>query len=65
MTVNPPGNGRLLAVTDGRECLGHLINRGKLGIEAFTADEEFCNVEEAKAARAAALQSRSNTTPKT
>jgi hypothetical protein len=30
---------RTLSVTDGRDCIGHLIDRGKTGVEAFDAGE--------------------------
>jgi hypothetical protein len=29
----------LLAVYDGRNCVGHLLHRGKSGVEAFDADD--------------------------
>jgi len=43
---------RVLSVTDGRDCIGHLIDRGREGVEAFTADEKSLGVFES-AARAA------------
>jgi len=30
----------MLAVTDGRQTIGFVINRGKIGVEAYTADEQ-------------------------
>jgi hypothetical protein len=30
----------MLAVTDGRQTIGFIINRGKIGVEAFDADEQ-------------------------
>src|SRR5262249_48076261 len=30
---------KLLTVTDGRNCIGFLLSRGRDGIEAFTSDE--------------------------
>jgi hypothetical protein len=29
----------LLSVFDGRICLGHLLNRGKTGVEVFSCDD--------------------------
>jgi hypothetical protein len=29
----------LLAVYDGRNCVGHLLDRGKSGVEAFDAND--------------------------
>jgi hypothetical protein len=29
----------LQAVYDGRQCISHLLSRGKLGVEAFDANE--------------------------
>jgi len=47
-------NEHILSVTDGRECIGHLIDRGKTGVEAFTVDEVslglFKNVQAAATA---------------
>jgi hypothetical protein len=37
---DPSTNKRLLSVTDGRQAIGFIINRGKTGVEAFTADEK-------------------------
>jgi hypothetical protein len=37
--MDTPSNERLLSVTDGRQTIGHLIDRGKIGTEAFDADE--------------------------
>ncbi|MFZ1151423.1 MAG: hypothetical protein WAR76_17065 [Xanthobacteraceae bacterium] len=28
-----------LAVFDGRQCLGHILSRGRLGVEAFDRDD--------------------------
>jgi hypothetical protein len=28
-----------LAVTDGRVCIGHILHRGKSGVEAFDVDD--------------------------
>jgi hypothetical protein len=40
-----------LAVTDGRACIGHILHRGKRGIEAFDGDDRsigiFANQHEA------------------
>jgi hypothetical protein len=33
-------NEHILSVTDGRQAIGFLISRGKIGVEAFTADEQ-------------------------
>jgi len=45
---------RILSVTDGRDCIGHLIDRGRDGVEAFTADEQsigmFANTTDAATA---------------
>jgi hypothetical protein len=47
-----------LAVTDGRVCIGHILNRGKSGVEAFDVDDRslglFANQHEAMAALSAA-----------
>jgi hypothetical protein len=47
-------NEHILSVTDGRQAIGFLVSRGKLGVEAFTADEEsiglFANVQAAATA---------------
>jgi hypothetical protein len=44
----------MLAVTEGRQTIGFIINRGKTGVEAFTADEKsiglFANVQAAATA---------------
>ena len=39
-------NERLLSVTDGGQTIGFIINRGKTGVEAFTANEESIGVFE-------------------
>jgi hypothetical protein len=28
-----------LAVTDGQQCIGHILHRGKSGVEAFDVDD--------------------------
>jgi hypothetical protein len=33
-----------LSVYDGRTCVGFILNRGKLGFEAFTADQRLVGV---------------------
>ena len=32
--------GRFVFVLDGRTCLGHIVNRAKLGFEAYTRDDQ-------------------------
>jgi hypothetical protein len=43
-----------LAIYDGQQCIGHLISRGKLGTEAFDAEDRslgiFASVKQALAA---------------
>jgi hypothetical protein len=45
--MDPASN--ILSVTDGRQSIGFLISRGKIGVEAFDADEKsigtFPNVQ--------------------
>jgi hypothetical protein len=49
--TTPTVNEHILSVTDGRQTIGFLISRGKLGVEAFDADEKsiglFANVQAA------------------
>ena len=44
----------LLSITEGRTCIGHLLNRGPDGVEAFTPDAQsigvFRNVQAAATA---------------
>ena len=37
--MNAPPNASLLSVFDGRECIGFIIARGKVGFEAFDSDQ--------------------------
>jgi len=34
----------LVSIYDGRECVGFVISRGKLGFEAFTADQHSLGI---------------------
>jgi hypothetical protein len=34
----------MLSVCDGQTCIGHIINRGRSGFEAFDADERSLGV---------------------
>jgi hypothetical protein len=43
-----------LSIYDGR-CIGHLISRGKLGYEAFTANDRSLGLFANQAAGAAAI----------
>jgi len=51
MTTRPLNTSTMLCVTDGRRCAGFLINRGKAGWEAYSANEislgVFSNMAEA------------------
>jgi hypothetical protein len=44
-----------LAVFDGQQCLGHLLPRGKAGIEAFGADDRSLGIFPTQSAGADAL----------
>jgi hypothetical protein len=39
MTKAAPTTG-MLSVYDGRECLGHILARGRLGFEGFDVDDK-------------------------
>ena len=46
--IGRPGQGsqsfRLVSVTSGRDCIGHVVCRGKLGFEGFNAADESIGV---------------------
>jgi hypothetical protein len=42
-------------VTDGREAIGHIIARGRLGFEAFDRDEKSLGIFETQSQAANAL----------
>src|SRR5262249_24918197 len=44
-SIKQPGNS-LAYVYDGRECLGHVLDRGKLGFAAFDRDDKSVGVFE-------------------
>jgi hypothetical protein len=50
----------MLSVYDGRQCIGHLIRRGKCGVEAFDLDDRslgvFASQHEAIGALIAAIR---------
>jgi hypothetical protein len=43
-----PEASTLLSVYSGRECIGHVVARGREGFEAFTADEISIGMFETK-----------------
>jgi hypothetical protein len=45
----------LISVYEGRQCIGFLLNRGRLGWEAFDANEQPIGVFDGQAAAAAAI----------
>jgi hypothetical protein len=45
-------------VYDGRQCLGHIIARGKLGFELFDADDKSLGLFPSQKEAAAALMSQ-------
>jgi hypothetical protein len=47
----------MLAVYSGRNCIGHLFNRGKIGIEAFNSDNQSVGVFRSQHEAVAALPS--------
>jgi hypothetical protein len=56
MTKRVPGGGNSLAyVYDGRECLGHVLGRGKLGFEALDRDDKSIGIFETQRQAANAL----------
>jgi hypothetical protein len=45
MTARPsPAASPLVAVYDGRHCVGHVLARGKLGFESFNRDDRSVGV---------------------
>jgi hypothetical protein len=50
-----PSAASMLSVYDGRACVGFLLNRGRSGVEAFTADERSLGLYPTQDAGAAAL----------
>jgi hypothetical protein len=48
----------MLAVYDGRTCIGHLLMRGKAGVEAFDADDRSLGLYPDLKAAAAAIRAR-------
>jgi hypothetical protein len=47
--------GRFVYVYDGRQCLGHVVNRGVAGFEAFDRDDRSAGIFPTQAEAAAAL----------
>jgi hypothetical protein len=50
-----PTTSPLLSVYAGRECVGFILARGKLGFEAFTADQKTVGLFKTQREAAAAL----------
>ena len=46
------------SVYDGRVCLGHILNRGKLGFESFDADDSSLGLFPNQRSAAAAISQR-------
>jgi hypothetical protein len=46
------------SVYDGRICLGHILNRGKLGVEAFDANDRSLGVYPNRKTAAAVVSAR-------
>jgi hypothetical protein len=44
-----------LAVTDGRVCIGHILHRGKSGVEAFDQHDKSLGIFETQHEAVAAL----------
>src|SRR5215472_7877990 len=42
--MSGPPTTPLISIYDGRECVGFVISRGKLGFEAFTADQHSLGI---------------------
>ena len=42
--MSGPPTTPLVSIYDGRECVGFVISRGKLGFEAFTADQHSLGI---------------------
>jgi hypothetical protein len=42
--ISPDFIMRALAVFDGQRCLGHLLPRGRMGVEAFDADDRSLGI---------------------
>jgi hypothetical protein len=57
MTANPEP--AMLAVFDGRRCLGHLLRRGPKGWEAFDARDTSLGLHSDQAEAAAAFRNAS------
>lgn len=45
----------MVAVYDGRACLGHVLGRGKAGFEAFDGDDHSLGIFPSQRADAAAI----------
>jgi hypothetical protein len=54
---------RTTSVYDGRDRLGHLVDRGEAGVEAFTITEESIGLFENERAAAAAIWRRARGQP--
>jgi hypothetical protein len=56
MTAHPkPTTSPLLSVYSGRTCIGFILARGKLGFEAFNADQRSLGIYPTQREAAAAL----------
>ena len=56
--VEPPDTLSWIAVYSGRECRGHILSRGRTGVEAFDADDKSLGVFPNQAAAINAITSR-------
>ena len=54
----PPPSSSWLAVTDGRHCIGHVISRGKTGVEAFDRNDVSLGIYPTQSAAIGALEHR-------
>jgi hypothetical protein len=52
----------LLSVFDGRRCAGFIINRGRAGFDAFTADEKLIGTYPTQKAAADAISLQETST---